>query len=57
MPAPSDQPKLGSKHRVLLRVERFSRRHYRLVFLLALLAWSPGPGSARGSSSSRTSWP
>lgn len=37
-PAPSDRPKLGSRHRLLLRVERFSRKNYRLVFLLALLA-------------------
>ncbi len=36
--APTDPPSLGSKHRLLLRVERFSRQHYRLVFLLALLA-------------------
>jgi predicted RND superfamily exporter protein len=36
--APPDRPKLGGKHRLLLRVERFSRSHYRRVFLLALLA-------------------
>ena len=39
---PSDRPKLGSKHRLLLRVERFSRQHYRLVFLMALLALVAG---------------
>ena len=37
-PASPERPGLGSKHRLLLRVERFSRRHYKLVFLLALLA-------------------
>jgi predicted RND superfamily exporter protein len=35
---PSDQPKLTRKHRLLLRVERFSRGHYKFVFLLAALA-------------------
>ena len=29
---------LGSRHRLLLRVERFSRQRYKLVFLVALLA-------------------
>ncbi|HXV74756.1 MAG TPA: MMPL family transporter, partial [Candidatus Polarisedimenticolaceae bacterium] len=31
-------PKLGHKHRILLRIERFSRQHYGVVFSLALLA-------------------
>ena len=34
-PAPSDKPRLGSKHRVLLAMERFSRGHYKVVFLIA----------------------
>jgi predicted RND superfamily exporter protein len=34
----SDSPDLGSKHRILLRIERFSRSHYKIVFFLALLA-------------------
>jgi predicted RND superfamily exporter protein len=38
----SDKPKLGKKHRLLLRVERFSRKNYRLVFLLASLALVAG---------------
>ena len=33
-----DMPRLGGRHRLLLRVERFSRNHYRSVFLLGLLA-------------------
>ena len=37
-PTPSDQPKLTRKHRLLLRIERFSREHYKLVFLLGALA-------------------
>jgi predicted RND superfamily exporter protein len=36
--ASSDPSKLGHKHRTLLAIERFSRSHYRLVFLMALLA-------------------
>ena len=36
--ASPERPGLGGKHRLLLRVERFSRRHYKLVFFLALLA-------------------
>jgi predicted RND superfamily exporter protein len=39
--APSDS-KLGHKHRILLAIERFSRRRYRLVFLMALLALLAG---------------
>lgn len=39
---PSAKPQLGSRHRLLLRVERFSRNHYRLVFMLALLALVAG---------------
>jgi len=38
----SNIPTLGKKHRLLLRVERFSRKHYKLVFLLALLALISG---------------
>jgi len=38
MSRPPYQPKLGKKHRLLLRVERFSRKNYTLVFVLALLA-------------------
>lgn len=34
---PSAMPQFGSRHRLLLRVERFGRHHYRLVFLLGLL--------------------
>ena len=37
-PSPPTRPKLGSKHRILLGVERFSRRNYRLVFLFAFVA-------------------
>lgn len=37
-PPPPTTQKYGSKHRLLLRVERFSRGNYRLIFLLALLA-------------------
>jgi predicted RND superfamily exporter protein len=40
--APSDSPRFGSKHKILLRVERFSRHHYRLVFLIGLLAMLGG---------------
>ncbi len=36
--SPRGGPALGRKQRLLLRVERFSREHYRLVFLMALLA-------------------
>ncbi len=32
------ESRLGGKQRMLLRIERFSRGHYRLVFLLAALA-------------------
>lgn len=32
------QPDLGGRHRLLLRIERFSRERYKLVFLIALLA-------------------
>ena len=35
--ASSGRSGLGSKQRVLLKIERFSRNHYRLVFLLAAL--------------------
>jgi predicted RND superfamily exporter protein len=35
---PTDQPDLGSRHRLLLRIERFSRERYKLVFLIALVA-------------------
>jgi predicted RND superfamily exporter protein len=35
---PPVQPDLGSRHRLLLRIERFSRQRYKLVFLIALLA-------------------
>ena len=37
-PHPPEAPVRGRKHRVLLRIERFSRQHYRVVFLLAALA-------------------
>jgi predicted RND superfamily exporter protein len=40
--APPDRPRLGKKQRVLLRVERFSRKNYKLVFLMALLALALG---------------
>jgi predicted RND superfamily exporter protein len=36
--AAPDKPRLGSKHKILLRVERFSRRHYVVVFIMAALA-------------------
>jgi predicted RND superfamily exporter protein len=35
---PSSGPRLGGRHRLLLRLERFSRSHYRWVFAAALLA-------------------
>ena len=38
--AAPDKPRLGSKHKILLRVERFSRRHYVVVFIMAALAMS-----------------
>ena len=31
-------PRVGGKQRLLLRIERFSRSHYKLVFLMAALA-------------------
>ena len=41
---PSDaQPELGHKHRILLAIEKFSRRRYGLVFALALVALVVGP--------------
>lgn len=33
----ADRPAVGKKQRLLLRVERFSREHYRSVFLITLL--------------------
>jgi len=36
--ASSDPPKFGHKHRILLAIERFSRNHYGIVFLMALVA-------------------
>ena len=39
---PSEKPKLGSKHRMLLRLERFSRQRYWIVFLAALLLAAVG---------------
>jgi predicted RND superfamily exporter protein len=36
-PAPSSKHEMGRKQGILLGLERFSRGHYRLVFLLALL--------------------
>ena len=33
----SGGPTVGKKQRLLLRVERFSRNHYRLVFVIALV--------------------
>jgi predicted RND superfamily exporter protein len=39
---PPDRPRLGKKHRVLLRVESFGRRHYAVVFTLGLLALVAG---------------
>lgn len=35
--APSAKPQVGRKQGILLALERFSRGHYRLVFLIALL--------------------
>lgn len=35
--APSSGPKLGGRHRFLLRLEKFSRGHYAIVFLIALV--------------------
>jgi predicted RND superfamily exporter protein len=35
---PGPEKKLGGKQRLLLRIERFSRQRYRLVFVMALLA-------------------
>lgn len=35
--APPDQPKLGSRHKILLKLERFSRHHYTTVFVIALV--------------------
>ena len=35
---PPTRPKFGGRHRLLLGIERFSREHYKLVFLIALLA-------------------
>jgi len=37
-PPPPDAYRLGNKHRILLAVERFSRNHYRIVFLAAFVA-------------------
>ena len=37
----SPRQEFGSRHRLLLRVERFSRRHYKLVFVMGLLARAP----------------
>ena len=34
---PSDKPKLGKRHQVLLRLERFSRQRYWVIFLAALV--------------------
>jgi predicted RND superfamily exporter protein len=42
MPPPTDAPRLGGKHRILLALERFSRNHYRIVFLAAALALALG---------------
>ncbi|MCP3978422.1 MAG: MMPL family transporter [bacterium] len=42
MSAPPQNQALGSKHRLLLRVERFSRRNYLLIFVLALAALAGG---------------
>jgi len=39
---PPPQTDRGTKHRLLLRIERFSRHHYLLVFGLALLALVAG---------------
>ena len=36
-PRPSERPRLGSKYRVLLAMERFSRGHYKIVFLFGAL--------------------
>ena len=36
--ASSDPSKFGRKHRILLVIERFSRNHYGIVFLMALVA-------------------
>ena len=36
--ASSDRSKFGHKHRILLAIERFSRNHYGIVFLMALVA-------------------
>lgn len=41
-PVPSGKPKRGGKHRILLELERFSRHHYRVVFLIAALAAATG---------------
>ena len=35
---PSKQPVFGGRHRLLLRVEKFARERYRLIFTVALLA-------------------
>jgi len=40
--SPPEKPQLGSRHRFLLRVERFSRGHYKLVFVIGLLALIAG---------------
>jgi len=39
---PTDAPRLGGKHRVLLALERFSRNHYRIVFAAAAVALIAG---------------
>jgi len=35
---PTTRPDLGGRHRLLLRIERFSRERYKVVFLVALLS-------------------
>ncbi len=46
-PPPNQAPDLGKKHRILLALERFSRRHYGLIFLLAALALVVGVWSGK----------
>ena len=38
----SGNPQFGGRHRLLLRVERFGRRHYLIVFVMAALALAAG---------------